>query len=44
MLVKNVSRYTLTEMCCVTGLCRVVKMSYFLGNDETSVNAFYFVG
>jgi hypothetical protein len=43
-LVKNVSRYTLTEICCVAGLCRVVMMSYFLGNDATCVNAFYFVG
>jgi hypothetical protein len=43
-LVKNVSRYTLTEICCVAGLCRVVMMSYFLGNDATSVNALYFVG
>jgi hypothetical protein len=43
-LVKNVSRYTLIEICCVAGLCRVVMMSYFLGNDATSVNAFYFVG
>jgi hypothetical protein len=43
-LVKNVSRYTMTEICCVAGLYRVVMMSYFLGNDATSVNAFYFVG
>jgi hypothetical protein len=43
-LVKIVSRYTLTEICCVAGLCRVVMMSYFLGNDATIVNAFYFVG
>jgi hypothetical protein len=42
-LVKNVGRYTLIEICCVAGLCRVVVMSYFLGNDATSVNAFYFV-
>jgi hypothetical protein len=39
-LVTNVSRYTLTEICCVAELCRVVTMSYFLGNDATSVNAF----
>jgi hypothetical protein len=43
-LVKNVSRYTLTEICCVAELCRNLVMSYFLGNDATSVNAFYFVG
>jgi hypothetical protein len=43
-LVKNVSRDTLIEICYVAGLCRVVMMSYFLGNDATSVNAFYFVG
>jgi hypothetical protein len=43
-LVKNVSRYTLVEICCVAGLCRVVMMLYFVGNDATSVNAFYFVG
>jgi hypothetical protein len=43
-LVKNVSRDTLIEICCVAGLCRVVMMSYFPGNDATSVNAFYFVG
>jgi hypothetical protein len=43
-LVKNVSRYTLIEICCVAGLSRVVMISYFLGNDATSVNAFYFVG
>jgi hypothetical protein len=43
-LVKNVSRYTLIEIRCVAGLCRVVTISYFLGNDATSVNAFYFVG
>jgi hypothetical protein len=43
-LVKNVSRYTLIEICCVARLCRVVMMSYFLGNDATSVNAIYFVG
>jgi hypothetical protein len=42
-LVKNVSRFTLIEICCVAGLCRVVMM-YFLGNDTTSVNAFYFFG
>jgi hypothetical protein len=40
-LVKNVSRYTLIEICCVFGLRGVVMMSYFLGNDA---NAFYFVG
>jgi hypothetical protein len=39
-LVKNVSHYTMIEICCVAGLCRVVKMSYFLGNDITGVNAF----
>jgi hypothetical protein len=39
-LVKNVSRDTLIEICCVAGLCRVVMMSYFPGNDATSVNAF----
>jgi hypothetical protein len=43
-LVKNASRYTLIETCCVAGLYRVVMMSYFLGNDAASVNAFYFVG
>jgi hypothetical protein len=43
MLVKNVSRYILIGICCVAGLCRIVMMSYFLGNDATSVNAFYFV-
>jgi hypothetical protein len=43
-LVKNVSHYILIEICCVAGLCRVVMMSYFLGNNATSVNAFYFVG
>jgi hypothetical protein len=32
------------EIYCVARLCRVVMMSYFLGNDATSVNAFYFVG
>jgi hypothetical protein len=42
-LVKNVSQDTLIEICCVAGLCCVVMMSYFLGNDATSVNAFYFV-
>jgi hypothetical protein len=42
-LVKNVSRDTLIQNCCVAGLCRVVMMSYFLGNDATSVNVFYFV-
>jgi hypothetical protein len=36
--------YTPIEICCVAGLCRVVMVSYFLGNDATSVNAFYFVG
>jgi hypothetical protein len=39
-----VLNFTSTEICCVAGLCRVVMMSYFLGNDATSVNAFYFVG
>jgi hypothetical protein len=43
-LVKNVCHHTLIEICCVAGLCRVVMMSYFLSNDATSVNAFYFVG
>jgi hypothetical protein len=43
-LVKNVSRDTLIEICNVAGLRRVVMMSYFLDNDATSVNAFYFVG
>jgi hypothetical protein len=43
-LVHDVSRYTLMEICCVAGLYRVVVMSYFLGNDATCVNAFYFVG
>jgi hypothetical protein len=43
-LVKNVSRYTLIEICSVAGLCRVVMMTYFLGNDATNVNAFCFVG
>jgi hypothetical protein len=42
--VKNVRRGTLIEICCVAGLCRVAMMSYFLGNDATSVNAFYIVG
>jgi hypothetical protein len=42
-VVKHVSRYILIEICFVAGLCRVVMMSYFLGNDATSVNAFYFV-
>jgi hypothetical protein len=32
------------EICCVARLCHVVMMSYFLGNDATSVNAFYFAG
>jgi hypothetical protein len=44
MLVKSVSRYTLIEICCVARLCRFVMMSYFLGNDATTVNAFYVVG
>jgi hypothetical protein len=43
-LVKNVSRDTLIEICCVAALCRVVMMLYFLDNDATSVNAFYFAG
>jgi hypothetical protein len=43
-LVENVSRDTLIDICCVAGLCCVVMISYFLGNDATSVNAFYFVG
>jgi hypothetical protein len=43
-LVKNVRRDTLTDICCVDGLCRVVMMSYFMGNDASSINAFYFVG
>jgi hypothetical protein len=43
-LVKNVSRDTLIENCCVAGLRLVVMMSYFLGNDASSVNAFGFVG
>jgi hypothetical protein len=43
-LVKNVSRGTMIEICCVAGLCRVVMMSYFLGNDATNVNAFQFIG
>jgi hypothetical protein len=43
-LVKNLGRYTLIELCCVAGLCRIVMMSHFLGNDATSINAFYFVG
>jgi hypothetical protein len=38
-LVKIVSRYTLIEICCVARLCRVVMMSYFLGNDASSINA-----
>jgi hypothetical protein len=42
-LVKIVSRYTVIEICCVAGL-RCVVMMYFLGNDATNVNAFYFVG
>jgi hypothetical protein len=42
-LVKNVSRYTLIEICCVAGLCHVVMM-YFLGKRANSVNAFYFIG
>jgi hypothetical protein len=41
MLVKNVSRDTRIEICCVAGLCRVVMMSYILDHDATSVNAFY---
>jgi hypothetical protein len=43
-IIKNVSRETLTEICCVAGLCRVAMLSYFLGNDATSVKPFYFVG
>jgi hypothetical protein len=43
-LVKNVSRDTVIEICCVAGLCRDVMMSYLVGNDATSVNAFYIVG
>jgi hypothetical protein len=43
-LAMNVSRDTLIEICCVAGLCCIVMMSYFLCNDATSVNAFYFVG
>jgi hypothetical protein len=43
-LVKNVIRDSRIEICCVARLCRVVKMSYFLDNDATSVNAFDFVG
>jgi hypothetical protein len=43
-LVKNVSFDTLIEICCVAGLFRVVMTSYFMGNDASSVNAFYFVG
>jgi hypothetical protein len=42
-LVENVSRDTLIETGCVAVLCCIVMMSYFLGNDGTSVNAFYFV-
>jgi hypothetical protein len=43
-LVKNVICDSRIEICCVAGLCRVVKMPYFLDNDVTSVNPFYFVG
>jgi hypothetical protein len=43
-LVKNVSCDIQIKICCVAVLCRVVMMSCFLGNDVTSVNAFYFVG
>jgi hypothetical protein len=43
-LVENVSRDTLIGICSVAGLCRVVMMSYILGDDVASVNAFYFVG
>jgi hypothetical protein len=43
-LVKNVSRYTLIEICYVAGSCCVVMVSFFLGNGATSVNAFYFSG
>jgi hypothetical protein len=35
---------TLIEICCVAGLCGVVMMSYFLGNDANGINAFYFAG
>jgi hypothetical protein len=38
------SHDTLIEICCVAGMCRIVMMSYFLGYDATSENAFYFVG
>jgi hypothetical protein len=41
-LVKNVSRDTLIDICCVAGLCRIVMM-YFLDNDATNVNAFHFI-
>jgi hypothetical protein len=43
-LVKTVSHDTLIEICCFAGLCRIVLMSYFLGNDATSIIAFYFIG
>jgi hypothetical protein len=43
-LVKNVSRDTLMEISCVAGLRRIVLVLYFVGNDATRVNAFYFVG
>jgi hypothetical protein len=43
-LVKNVSCGTLIEICCVAGLYCTVIMSYFLGSDATSLNAFYFFG
>jgi hypothetical protein len=45
-LVKNASQVVilLIEIRCVAGLFRVVMMSCILGNDTSSVNAFYFVG
>jgi hypothetical protein len=42
-LVRNASSDTLIELCYVAGVCRVAMM-YFLDNDATSENAFYFVG
>jgi hypothetical protein len=43
-LAKNLSCYTMMKICCVAEICCIAMMSYFLGNDATSVNAFYFVG
>jgi hypothetical protein len=39
-LVKNVRRDILTKICCVAGLCSVVMMSFFLGNDALVLTLF----